>query len=296
MTIRSLTVACFVVGLAVEAASAQEMRVLAEQVPCLQVQENSVIRTRVENNAADTQVRLYFRRLHEEVEDFYWVEMESQGGGEYWGVLPKPEDEILERRELERIEEDIRERWARWWRQKEILDDRDPNDDLDQEIIEERAQVGKLEERNWMDTLTDESLEEWLNNLEYEPTEYYSAVYDGYGQRLARSPMQVTQVRDDCDTNLTAAEAGLAENLTVGETAAWQKGKEVFHWLCDGIVSRVDPTGVVRGDSICRACLVAWWQKEEFLIPLAAGAGALGVITIDDDDPISVSVPIQNNN
>lgn len=270
-----------------------EIRVLAEQVPCLLVQENGVVRASVENNVPDSQVRLYFRRLHEEVEDFYWVEMETQGGGEYWGAFPKPEGEILERRELARLEGNIRERWARWWRQKEILDDRDPNDDLDQEIIRERAQVGKLEERNWMDSLTDDSLEQWLGNLQYEPTEYYVAVYDGYGQRLAKGPMLVTQVRDDCDTNLTPLEAGLAENLTIGETAAWQRGREVFHWLCDGIVTRVGPDGVVRSDSVCRACVVAWWQREQFLIPAATGAGAglAEVIGFDDSEPVSVSIP-----
>ncbi len=272
-------------------AVAQDIEVMAEQVPCLLVQENAVVRAKVEDNAPDSRVRLYFRRLHEEVEDFYWVEMNSQGSGEYWGVLPKPDAEVLERRDLERIEEDIRERWARWWRQKELLEDRDPNDDLDQETIEERAQVGRLEPRNWLESLNDESLEQWLESLDYEPTEYYAAVYDGYGQRLAKGPMQVTQVRDECSTNLTPAEAGLADNLTVGETAAWQAGKQVFHWLCDGVISRIDPSGVYRGDSICRACVVAWWQKKEFLLPLAAGVAGAGVIVVDDDPPVSVSIP-----
>ncbi len=285
-----------VLALAASSASSQDIKVMTEQVPCLLVQENSVVRAKVDRNTADTEVRLYFRRLHEEVEDFYWVAMNSQGGGEYWGVLPKPEDEVLERRDLKRVSEDLRQRWARWWRQKEILEDRDPNDDLDQEIIKERAQVGKLQSRDWMENFTDDSLEQWLENLEYEPTEYYAAVYDGYGQRLAAGPMQVTQVRDQCPTNLTPAEAGLAENLTVGETAAWQQGKELFHWLCDGVVTRVDPSGVYRGDSICRACVVAWWQKEEFLIPLAAGLVGGGVILLDDDDPISVSVPVLGGN
>ena len=264
---------------------AQSPAVDVEQVPCLLVEQNSVIRAQVTDNVPETFMRLYFRRLHEEVEDFYWVEMQARGNGQYWGVLPKPADEVLERRELQSLEEEVRERWARWWRQKEILDDRDPNDDLDTEMIVERASIGRQEPRNWMESFDDAGLERWLDELDYEPTEYYAALYDAFGQRLVSSGLRVTQVRDVCDTNLTPVEAGLAENLTVGETAPWQVGKEVFHWLCDGVISRIDAAGVFRGDSICRACVVAWWKKENFLLPLAAGVVGGGVLLVDDDEP-----------
>ena len=273
------------VGLCLSGAAMAEPVVTVEQIPCLLVGENGVVKATVQDNVPDTEVRFFFRRLHDEVEDFYWVDMKSRGNGEYWTVLPKPAEEVLTRHELRELEERIQERSARWWRQKEVLEDRDPNDDLDQELIRERAQVGKLVQRDWMADLSDDELERWLSSLEYEPTEYYAAVYDGFGDRLATSSLQVTQVQSECDTNLTPAEAGLAENLTVGETAAWQAGKDVFHWLCDGVISRIDRFFVWRGDDICRACIVAWWKQESILVPLAAGATTAGVLLIDDDEP-----------
>ncbi len=265
------------------ALGAQAPSLDVEQIPCLLVEENGVVKSLVTNNVPETTMRLYFRRLHIEVEDFYWVEMHAKGNGEYWGVFPKPEDEVLARKDLAAIEEQVRDRWARWWRQKELLEDRDPNDDLDQEIIRERASLGKRESRNWMESFDDAALEQWLEELEYEPAEYFTALYDAFGQRLAVSPMRVTQVRDSCSTNLTPAEAGLAQNLTVGETAVWQQGREVFHWLCDGVVSRIDASGIWRGDSLCRACIVAWWQKQELLIPLSALVTTIGVSTFPND-------------
>ena len=98
-----------------------EPRIDVESAPCLQVRENAVVKALVTDNLPETTARLYFRRLHEEVEDFYWVEMEPMGNGEHWGVLPKPQNEVLERREAEEVEEQVRERWAAWWRLKEQL-------------------------------------------------------------------------------------------------------------------------------------------------------------------------------
>lgn len=266
-----------------------EPKIRVEQLPCLQVGDNGVAMSTVEDDVPGSVVRLYFRRLHEEVEDFYWVEARSRGGGEYWAVLPKPADEVLERREIQALEEEIRERWARWWRVKETEADRDPNDDLDQDLIRERASLGRELGRDWMGNLTDPQLEEWLQDLEYEPTEYYASLMDGSGEELARSPLQITPVRSSCPTNLSAQQAGLGENLTVGETASWQRGEEVFHWLCDGVVSRIGPDGVWRGDEACRACVIAWWKNKSFLIPLAAGATGTGVVLLEDEEPREVS-------
>lgn len=257
----------------------------AEQVGCLLVEENGVVRATVENGAADSEVRLYFRRLHEEVEDFYWVQMRPQGNGEYWGILPKSESTELRRRELEGVQDNVRELWALWWREKVAQADRNPNDDLNQSLIEERARVGEREQRDWMESMTDAELERWLEEIEFEPAEYYAAVYDGFGQRVARSGMRITQVRDECPVRLTPVEASLAQNLTIGETAPWQRGEEIFHWLCDGVVTRVDSNGIYRGDDVCRACVVAWWQMPAVLVPAAAGSTATGVLFIDDDTP-----------
>lgn len=268
-------------------ALSQSPSISVQELPCLLVLENGVVEANVTDNVPETTARLYFRRLHEAVEDFYWVEMRPRGNGRYWGVLPKAEDEVLERRELREIEEEIRERWASWWREKERLANRNPNLELDQALIDERASIGRTVGRDWMADFDDQSLEEWLSGLQYEPAEYFAALYDGFGEEISRSPVRVTRVTDRCDTNLSASQAGLAENLTVGETAPWQEGEEVFHWMCDGVVSRVDSSGVFRGDSICRACLVAWWQKETFLTPLVAGAGTTGVLAIEPEEPAS---------
>jgi hypothetical protein len=94
-------------------------------------------------------------------------------------------------------------------------------------------------------------------------------------------------VRKNCRVEMTPEQLGEAENLTVGETAYWQKDEALFHWLCEGIVTRVDPTNVLRGDSACRACVVAWWNQPGLLIPAAAvGVGAVtGVYLVDREDP-----------
>ena len=108
-----------------------------------------------------------------------------------------------------------------------------------------------------MNTLTDQEFETWLDTLEYEPVEYFAAVFGPTGEQIAKSPMMIGEVRSesDCDVVLTPAQMGEAQNLVVGETAAWQRGKPVYHWLCDGVVTRVDPEGVKRPDETCRTCV-----------------------------------------
>ncbi|REJ80089.1 MAG: hypothetical protein DWQ36_12230 [Acidobacteria bacterium] len=275
----------FTVALGASSARAQRPSVEVEQIACLLVEENTVVRASVSGDVPASEVRLYFRRLHEEVEDFYYVSMRPSGSGDYWGVLPKPRDEVLERRELDDVQESVRELWALWWREKIAQSDRNPNDDLNQSIIEERASIGDDEARDWMQALDDRALEAWLEELEYEPAEYYAAVYDAFGRRLARSGMRISQVRDQCPVRLDPIEASLAQNLTIGETAAWQRGEEVFHWLCDGVVTRIGFDGIYRADDVCRACVVAWWQMPAVLVPSAAGATATGVLFVDDDVP-----------
>ena len=97
-------------------------------------------------------------------------------------------------------------------------------------------------------------------------------------------------MKSRCQAALTPEQAGEAENLTVGETAYWQRDESLFHWLCDGIVSRVDPTNVKRGDGICRACVVAWWKRPGILVPAASAlAGGTALVILDEDDPTDVS-------
>jgi len=118
--------------------------------------------------------------------------------------------------------------------------------------------------------------------------EYYGAVADPTGKVVARSEAQVVKVTDDCKVQLNPKERGVAENLTVGETSPDQQGQKVLAFLCDGVVTRINHAGIRRGDEVCRACVVAWWQKKSLLIP---AAGIIGVIVTDDDPEPSPSRP-----
>jgi hypothetical protein len=111
--------------------------------------------------------------------------------------------------------------------------------------------------------------------------EYYVALVDATGKAVSRSEVQQVKVKDDCKLDLGPKERGMAENLTVGETSAKQQGKKVLAFLCDGVVTRVNHAGVRRADEVCRACVVAWWQRKGVLIPVA-GAGLVGIITTND--------------
>lgn len=108
--------------------------------------------------------------------------------------------------------------------------------------------------------------------------EYYVATVDPDGEMLAQSERIVSPVTEDCDVELTDKERGMAENLVVGETAEEQMSDEVVGFLCDGIISRVGPNGVMRADSICRRCIVAWWDRREALIPAAGFVGGITAV------------------
>jgi hypothetical protein len=289
-----------VVLLAPQAVLGQTTTVNVQQLACMTVEEHPLVEATVTNNVPDTATRIYFRRLHEIVEDFYWVEMVPTGNGRYWAALPKPEDEMNERFDLEERLREGREQdnhpWGAWWKEKEQSADRDPNQDLPDEEIRERASVGKRVDRDWMDSMSIEELERWLMRQEYEPSEYYAAVVGPNNRVVAVSPVRVTSVleKKDCPVpRMTPAQEGFSRNLTVGETAPWQRERErVFHWLCDGVVTRIDERGIWREDDVCRACVVAWWKKNEFLIPASIGAigGVVGILIDDDDEPATSPV------
>ncbi len=114
--------------------------------------------------------------------------------------------------------------------------------------------------------------------------EQYAALLDDAGHEIARSEMRMVQVKADCRTDLTPKERGFAENLTIGETTAPQRGRDVLGFLCDGVVTRVNPAGIRRADDACRACVVAWWQQNEVLLPLA-GLGGVTTISITEPNP-----------
>ena len=256
-------------------------------IECLPLEGNAVATASVTppDGAAST-VRLYFSRVHNEVEDFYYVEMRAAGGGNYWAVLPDPDDSTLVRKLLKKDNGQPKTgyEWAEWWKRKESSQDRDPNNDLDKKVIQEQASVGKQEPRAWIRNRSDADLQRWLDAQQYEPAQYYAAAFDGQSRLLSKSEVKVAPVTKQCRVALTPQQAGYAENLTVGETANWQRGERVFHWECDGIVTRIDPALVPRADGTCRACIIAWWKPAAII-----GAGAVTGIIIDSNDPTPVS-------
>jgi hypothetical protein len=269
-------------------AEGQTSTITLGQLPCLPQNGNGVLNATVSPEVAGTTARLYFRRMNTAVEDFYYVEMEPAGGGGYWAAFPVPTDDKADKKALKNYQYEGKtipntgKPWAEWWRAKELSNGRNPNNDLDEKLIQERASLGKQEKRVWMNGMDDAALQAWLERLTSEPAEYYVALVDGTGRTVARSEMRNVEVRNDCRVSLTPQQQGYAKNLVVGETQVWQAEEELFHWECTGVVTRINPQNVMREDENCRACIVAWW-------PAAVPAGAVALIGITDDDPIDVS-------
>lgn len=268
--------------------SAQQPTITLGPLPCLPQKSNGVLTATITPEVPGSTARLYFRRFNVEVEDFYYVEMEPAGGGGYWATFPIPTDSDFKEQKLKsssyegKTIQQTGHPWAEWWRAKEGSTGRNPNGDLDDDTIKEKAAAGKIEARSWMTPLDNPSFQKWLTDQKTEPGEYFVALYDGYGKQIARSEMKSVPVTSDCRVNLTPQQQGFAQNLTIGETAAWQKEDEVFHWECTGIVTRQDTLNVLRADGNCRACIIAWW-------PIGATAGAVALIGVVDDDPIEIS-------
>jgi hypothetical protein len=116
-----------------------------------------------------------------------------------------------------------------------------------------------------------------------EQVEVYAAVIDAAGKVVARSESQLIKVTDDCKVRLSEKEHGVAENLTVGETSAKQQGQKVLAFLCEGVVTRINHAGIRRSDEVCRACVIAWWQRKAILIP--AAITGVGVIVSEAPEP-----------
>ncbi|MDA8016062.1 MAG: hypothetical protein MPN21_01340 [Thermoanaerobaculia bacterium] len=267
----------------------------ADPVDCLPIGDNGIGWATAQGHSPDHSVRLNFRRMNDVVEDTYWVEMNPAGSGRYWGIFPKAADEVLQRHDIEQARSEAQQQysWADWWRQKDTLDSRDPNQDLDAEMIRERASQGKLVQRHWLAEMDDASFQDWLERLENEPAEFYTSVADPAGREIARSQTMVAEVKSDCRPDLNAEQRGEAENLVIGESAYWQQGELPFHWLCEGIVTRVDPSNVLRGDEVCRACVVAWWDRAGVLAPIGAALAGVAIVGIieKDDEPLAPTPP-----
>lgn len=266
-----MTAKCFLIVTAMMLAAIPTVAqtVSVDDLDCVPLQphdgnkNHAVVTANVSPAPMNGEVRLYFRRMHKEVSDFYYTVMQPGGNGNFWGVLPDPEDH-----EVDRTRGD-------WWRAKEASDDGDPDGDLDTDVIRERAQVGSLEKRGWLDSMPGGDLSAWLADQKSEPAEFFVAVYDAAGSRLAVSDMKAASVRKDCRATLDAKQIGEASNQTVGETAAWQHDLALFHWECDHLVSRIDYAGVKTADAVCRACVVA---VIPFWIPASVAGSALAAV------------------
>jgi hypothetical protein len=114
--------------------------------------------------------------------------------------------------------------------------------------------------------------------------EYYAMLLDAQARQAARSESRKVKVTSDCHIELTPKQFGVAQNLTIGETDDKQARKKVLGFLCDGIVTRVNPQSIRRADETCRTCAVAWWLSKPVLVPLLAGS-AVGVTRIVVDTP-----------
>jgi hypothetical protein len=194
-------------ALAASSLAAQTPSIKVEQVSCMRTGANQVVHATAAGEPAGGSARLYFRWM--EHGDNYWVGLENDGAGRYWGTPPKPES------------------------------------------------------RTSM-------------------VEYYGVLVDAGGAEVARSPKLTAKVNGDCKVQLNAQQLGEAANLTIGETSPNQERNKVMGFLCDGIVTRVNPQNVRRADETCRLCVVAWWSRPEILVPLvAATAGGVGVIVGD---------------
>ena len=276
------------------AAAAEAQTITLGQVDCLPLGGNGVLNASVTPEVPGATTRLYFRRLSDTIEDFYFVDMKSAGAGGYWATFPIPTDDEAAKQELKnyayegKVVPNSGKPWASWWRSKEGSIGRNPNGDLDSAEIQERAAVGKTQPRTWMASMDDASFQAWLDLQKAEPAEYYVAVVDSAGKQLAATPMRVVEVNKDCRVALTDEQQEFAEELTIGETAAWQEDDDnVFHWECDGIENRRGSDNAVRDNDSCAGFIIAWWTA-----PAVATAGAIGVVSVLNDDPIDVSPSI----
>lgn len=131
--------------------------------------------------------------------------------------------------------------------------------------------------------------------------ELYVSAVDAEGVAHDGEPVTV-QTAPVCTAALTPAQTSYSQNLVVGETAASQSGQRVAGFLCDGIVSRIIPTGEVRTDAVCRGEALAKAaegageasDKQGILVPVAViGAMGAGVVILSDRDeqPVSPSTP-----
>jgi len=169
---------------------------------CLSKGSNALVTLSVKPETGWSSVRVYFRRTGTTY--FYYLEMRSDGKGNYWATLPRPDDGT-------------------------------------------------------------------------KTADIQLSVRDVEGVET-RSALVTVDVTSSCDSKLTPEQERFARNLVVGETVTTQAGMVVFGWQCVGVVSRINMTGQLRPDSVCRAvvCCAAIEQERKLLPILLAGGGIVG--------------------
>lgn len=244
---RHLIVTAILATALAPAVAAQGPSFDVSQPDCLPLERNRVLAATLGGIEGGDNARLYFRRLSP-VGAFYHVALAPSGADNFWTTFPRPED-----RQQQQLTDE-------WW---EILQTRDWMEGRD---------------RNW--------LADHLRDQDQEAAEYYVAVYDAAGKVRGRSATFLTSVRaNDCFEPLTPKQSGWADNLTIGETSVAQGNKEVFHWLCQGIVTRLDTADILHPDEFCRACVVGLG----FVPPLASVATGVVSGAIIEHPPTEAS-------
>jgi len=212
---------------------------------------HALVTASVTGAEAGSEVRLYFRRLNPDVEDFYYTIMQPAGNGRWWGVLPDPEDHEIQITDP-----------ASWASHQAG----DPD----------RSRRGGEVGRSWLTEGSSSDLAAWLADQTSEPVEYYAALFNAAGALQKASSLKIASVREDCSVALSDKQKGESQNQTIGETAQWQNNEALYHWECDHVVSRINYSGVKEPDSVCRACVVA---VIPFWIPATvAAAAATGIV------------------
>jgi hypothetical protein len=123
--------------------------------------------------------------------------------------------------------------------------------------------------------------------------EGYIVVTDGEGHQT-RTPLRTVPCVSNCTVHLTPEQLNYSQNLVVGETVVGQHGKQVFKFMCDGIISRIDTIGQLSQDAVCRQIIAALAQPHKILLPLGAilvGGGAVAVIRHHEPPPASPTGP-----
>jgi len=116
--------------------------------------------------------------------------------------------------------------------------------------------------------------------------EYRLVATDADGKEYSTDAAKVP-VTKDCTVELKDVEKKYANNLVIGLTSDKQKDARPDGFLCDGIVSKISPDGVLLPAEPC--------PRVPMLLICAAAAGALGgavVVTGRGDKPVSPSRPV----